>query len=71
LKEYDEEGKEKDKEKEVIEITSDFTNNFIYRKIKIVECKNFDKNIKNVYGTGIHYYLLWTSAFQLLLKLHI
>lgn len=60
LKEYDEEGKEK----ELTEITSDYSDSFIYRKNEIVECKNFDKNIDNVCAGGIHYYLLWTSAFQ-------
>ena len=51
-----------EEKKEITEVNSDFTDNFVYIKNEIVECKNY-KNTKNVYAPGIHYYTLWSSAF--------
>lgn len=54
----------KQEEYEINEVISDYTNDFIYYKNEIIECKDYNHNTEKVCSTGIHYYLLWSTAFH-------
>ena len=44
-------------------ICSDYNNNFIYKKGKVVEISNYDTNKNNVCAYGIHFFLTKEAAF--------